>query len=515
MSSRLHASKKTEIPYDYMIIMDLEATCDENPEDPTNIQFPKDKSEIIEFSWVVYDAKTLDVIKKQQSYCKPENTPITPYCIELTKITAEMVENAGTLQNAVDTMDEFIQKNILDKGKSFCFVTHGPWDLKIQFPREAKNKGLRIPSYLQQCTLFDLKVEFYNWLAHHPEHRPSNSMLITMCNTLKSQIVEPQHSGINDCLTIGNIIESMISYQHQDVFKNAADLAKIRTDFLNSQSNYVFFGGLPIKTSHPEIVAWLKENGIRFHDIWMCRNLYRRPTGTGFAILENHQDALKFLELNGSTFRNRAVEVIPSTKDIFQDHEAKLASWPGPYGVLLNDFVEEKSRIVHLSEIPYKVTQSELELWFASNNLKAKETWLISDENNRSTGFGFAVFNTHQEALSCLGMLNKTLNGRHVKIYPSGEEMFNMTKPYRKLFPITMGRPQPPTFRATTSSRSNQVRAASNSSRRLHTFNFHIASNATSVTTKFAPRLIQSKHVHTTLFKPTSILHTLRQLCRK
>ncbi|ORY08118.1 hypothetical protein K493DRAFT_250588 [Basidiobolus meristosporus CBS 931.73] len=492
-----------------MIVMDLEATCDENPEEPSKIEFTKDKSEIIEFSWVAYDAKTMEVLKKQQSYCKPENTPITPYCIELTKITPEMVENAGTLQDAVDTLDEYIQKNILDHGKSFCFVTHGPWDLKIQFPREAKNKQLRIPSYLRNCTLFDLKVEFFKWLAHHPEYRPPNSMLITMCNTLKSQLVEPQHSGINDCLTIGNIIQSMIKHEHSDVFRHATDLAKIRAEFMSTQSNYVFFGGLPIKTTHPEISAWLKENDIDFHDLWMCRSLYRRPNGTGFAILKSHQSAQKFLDLNGSVFRNRAVEVIPSTKHIFKDHERSLSSWPGPYGILMNDFADEKSRVVHLGEVPYKVTKSDLHLWFASNNVHPRETWLVVDGSNRSSGFAFAVFNTHEEALGCLGMLNKSLNGRTVKLYPSNQRMLKLTTPFRKPFPTTSS-PQRarPTPRATTSFASQA------SSRRFHTFNSHVPCNTISLRPIFAPRLVASKHIPIA-FRPAPIMHALRCLFRK
>ncbi|KAK9764218.1 Asparagine-rich protein (ARP protein) [Basidiobolus ranarum] len=517
MSTNIQPPEKHGIPYDYMIVVDLEATCDENPEDPSKIQFSKEKSEIIEFSWVAYDAKTLSVLKKQQSYCKPENTPITPYCISLTKITPEMVENAGTLQDAVDTLDRFVQKTILDRKKTFCFVTHGPWDLKIQFPREAKDKALTVPTYLQDCTLFDLKVEFFTWLAHHPEHRPPNSMLITMCKTLRSQLVEPQHSGINDCLTIGNIVRSMMNYRHKDVFKSATNLAKIRQDFLDTQSNLVFFGGLPMKISHPEIALWLKQNNIDFRDLWMCRNLYRRPTGTGFAILEDHQNALKFLELNGSGFRNRAIEVIPSTNEIFKNVESKLSSWPGPYGILMKDFIQENSCIIHLSELPYKATQSELQMWFSSNNLRPKEIWSVSDGNNRSTGFGFVVFSTHHEAMNCLGMLGRSLNGRIVKLYPSSQKIFDVTKPFREPFPAMLGmrRPRPSTFKPSISSSTNQTRFMPTPPRRFHTCSLPIISNPNSSVARFAPFLMKSKPMHTTLFKPNFIMHALRQLCRK
>ncbi|ORY06458.1 hypothetical protein K493DRAFT_274284, partial [Basidiobolus meristosporus CBS 931.73] len=397
----------SKIPYDYLIIIDLEATCDEN-DNPLKVQFKKEESEIIEFSWVVFDTKKLNVVKKQQSYCKPQNTPITPFCINLTKITPRMVEKAGSLQDAVTVLDNFVQKSIIANGKTFCFVTHGPWDLKIQFPREAKDKGLSVPTYLQDCTLFDLKVEFFNWLAHHPEHRPPNSMLSTMCKTLRTQLVLPQHSGINDCLTIGNIIRAMVDYRHQDVFRNATNLAKIRKEFL-----------------------------------------------------------------------------------------------------------EEKSCIVHLSEIPHKATQSELQLLFSANGLKPKDLYLVNDTNNRSVGLGFAVFDTHPDAMRCVGMSNTVLNGRIIKIYPSNQEIFDMTEPYRNSFPAVLGmrRPRPSTFQTTISSTTKQPRYMPIPPRRFHTFSFPIMNSPNIMITSMQATSMKLMTKYTSQIKPTLILHVIRQLC--
>jgi inhibitor of KinA sporulation pathway (predicted exonuclease) len=99
--------------YDYLVVVDFEATCDEGE----NPQVTRANQEIIEFPWygfsvcrvvvnvmtrVVVDTIHGQMVDSRQIYVKPEwSKSLTPFCTQLTGITNEMLANAGTLRDAV------------------------------------------------------------------------------------------------------------------------------------------------------------------------------------------------------------------------------------------------------------------------------------------------------------------------------------------------------------------------------------------------------------------------------
>jgi len=138
----------------------------------------------------------LEAVYQHTQYVKPEATPLTPFCTNLTKITWENLETAGTLQDAITTLDDYIQSYIITNNKSFCFCTHGAWDLRIQLPREARDKHIELPPYLAHCRMFDLKQEYQRWQVHHPDVILKNHSLNEMCAAFEVQVVGQPHSGI-------------------------------------------------------------------------------------------------------------------------------------------------------------------------------------------------------------------------------------------------------------------------------------------------------------------------------
>jgi inhibitor of KinA sporulation pathway (predicted exonuclease) len=87
---------------DKLIVIDLEATCDEPR--------PAWKSEIIEIGACFLDKQTLKVYGERSWLIKPTKTPITKFCTKLTTITPEMVEKDGvTLQQALKELEEEYQ----------------------------------------------------------------------------------------------------------------------------------------------------------------------------------------------------------------------------------------------------------------------------------------------------------------------------------------------------------------------------------------------------------------------
>jgi len=93
-------------PFDYLVIIDFEATCD-NSEKP---KITRENQEIIEFPWVVLRLSDNKIIFKDQCYIRPVlTTELTSFCSTLTGITSKQVESAPILQEVLQKFDEFLK----------------------------------------------------------------------------------------------------------------------------------------------------------------------------------------------------------------------------------------------------------------------------------------------------------------------------------------------------------------------------------------------------------------------
>ncbi|RUS26627.1 hypothetical protein BC938DRAFT_470507, partial [Jimgerdemannia flammicorona] len=379
------------IPYDRLIVLDFEATCDENQTNPAAVQVTKvrlsawwRKGAVIrrerrdhvcgvfrcsqpslpsssfysinvilsrstnatvsplppkpsttppfffsEFSFVILDASTLEPIHKEQHYVKPERTPLTPFCTQLTGITWDKLEPAGNLRDAIRALDRYVETEINAKGKTFCFVTHGAWDLRIQLPREARDKAIELPQYMAYCRMFDLKQEYQRWQVYHSEVNLRSVSLGEMCETFNLQIVGPQHSGLNDSLTMVNIIRYFVGFGHSDVFVHPIDTNADLQQFKKEQSKVVHLAGLPFEVTQGELEAWFSAAGLRPTTLWMIRTSdHSKPSGSGFVIFGSHDDAMRALQLNGRSLGERSIEVSPSSDRVIEAAGSILAGFP-------------------------------------------------------------------------------------------------------------------------------------------------------------------------------------------
>ncbi|OLP88947.1 ERI1 exoribonuclease 2 [Symbiodinium microadriaticum] len=101
------------------ICMDFEWTCD----DGEDRQVHSDNVEIIEFSFVIYDAKAQRMVLEGQHYCKNSRTPITSFCTELTGISDATLADAGSLADALQALCRALDEEPL-RGSYKTAFTH-------------------------------------------------------------------------------------------------------------------------------------------------------------------------------------------------------------------------------------------------------------------------------------------------------------------------------------------------------------------------------------------------------
>ncbi|KAK4622259.1 hypothetical protein CLAFUW4_07152 [Fulvia fulva] len=354
-------------------IIHIATTCDEH-----GVYVTKDSAEVIEIGWVVVDAQNSErELHRQSVLVRPVNTPITPLCTSLTTLTWEHVKNAGSFRDAIGTFDSFAREHLVPKDgdsgaqPTFAFVTLTPWDLRVQLPREARDKNVVLPPYLQHPILFGLRGEYQTFQSHHPETLAfSSSSLSSICAGLEVEEVRssgkvtgglPFHlqalapssprRALEEALTLTRCLTSLVKKSRPsqtnpqgtpDVLARPLDARSDVRAFLGERSKVLHLSGLPHDTTQSELESWFTQYGGRPIAFWTLRTPEGgKPSGSGFVVFGSHEEAAESLSMNGRALNDRAIEVAPSSSRVL-DRAAHSQPPGGP--PLLTPFPPSKNR---------------------------------------------------------------------------------------------------------------------------------------------------------------------------
>ncbi|KAI6949199.1 hypothetical protein KC321_g18644 [Hortaea werneckii] len=318
-----YAAAQSGQSFDKYCVIHVATTCDEH-----GVYVTKDSAEVIELGWVVVDARdpALPELHHQSVLVKPVNTPITPLCTSLTTLTWEHVRNAGTFRDAIMAFDAYAKENLVNKdaqpsdAPNFAFVTLTPWDLRVQMPREARDKNVVLPAYLQHPVLFGLRGEYQTFQSHHPETLAfSSSTLSSICAGLEVEEVRssgkvtgglPFHlqalapssprRALEEALTLTRCLRSLVQKSRPsannpagtlDVMTRPLDARSDVRAFLGERSKVLHLSGLPHDTTQSELESWFTQYGGRPIAFWTLRTPEGgKPSGSGFVVFGSHEE---------------------------------------------------------------------------------------------------------------------------------------------------------------------------------------------------------------------------------
>ncbi|KAK3325365.1 ribonuclease H-like domain-containing protein [Apodospora peruviana] len=332
---------------DRYVVIHVATTCDEH-----GVYVTKDSAEVIEIGWILLDANSLDEIHRESVLVKPINTPITPLCTSLTTLTWEHVRNAGSFRDAINRFDAFASEHL--ENLEFVFVTLEAWDLRVQLPREARDKAVVLPPYLQHSRTFDLRTEYQRWQQHHPESLPFGpSSLANICAALEVEAVQssapikhnlPFHlqalapasprRAMEEAVTLARVLRGLIrksqpAHEHPDVLTRPMDARADVRAFLSERSKVLHMSGLPHDTTQSELESWFTQFGGRPIAFWTLRTPEQhKPTGSGFAVFSSHEEAAESLCMNGRALNEKAIEVSPSSSRVLDRAAEILTPFP-------------------------------------------------------------------------------------------------------------------------------------------------------------------------------------------
>ncbi|KAM3559239.1 hypothetical protein MY1884_002955 [Beauveria asiatica] len=345
----MSSQQSSQFSVERYVVIHVATTCDEH-----GVYVTKDSAEVIELGWILLDANTLEEITHESVLVKPVNTPITPLCTSLTTLTWEHVRNAGTFRDAISRFDAFATEYLTSKNLDFAFVTLDAWDLRVQLPREARDKAVVLPPYLQHSRTFDLRTEYQRWQQHHPESLPFGpSMLSNICAALEVEPVQssapikhnlPFHlqalapasprRAMEEAITLARVLRGLIRksqppQEHPDVLTRPMDARADVRAFLSERSKVLHMSGLPHDTTQSELESWFTQFGGRPIAFWTLRTPEQhKPTGTGFAVFSSHEEAAESLCMNGRALNEKAIEVSPSSSRVLDRAQDILTPFP-------------------------------------------------------------------------------------------------------------------------------------------------------------------------------------------
>ena len=195
-------------------------------------------------------------------------------------------------------------------------MTLDSWDLRVQLPREARDKAVVLPPYLQHSRTFDLRTEYQRWQQHHPESLPFGpSMLSNICAALEVEAVQtsapikhnlPFHlqalapasprRAMEEAVTLARVLRGLIRksqppHEHPDVLTRPMDARADVRAFLSERSKVLHMAGLPHDTTQSELESWFTQFGGRPIAFWTLRTPdQHKPTGSGFAVFSSHEE---------------------------------------------------------------------------------------------------------------------------------------------------------------------------------------------------------------------------------
>ncbi|ORX60528.1 hypothetical protein DM01DRAFT_265442 [Hesseltinella vesiculosa] len=321
----------TMVPFQRLVVLHVEVTCDENPTNPAAVQVKKENAEIIELSYAIVDSQDMTILNRNSVIVKPTSTPLTQFCTQVSGITADQIEEGTTLAEAVAQLEHAINKDIVTQGLEVCFVTHGGWVLRIQLAREARDKQVALADYLSKPRMFDLKQEIQRWQVHHPDVVLHSMGLKELAQAFGAgaAYANNDHKRIDSLATTVTLMEYLTKDGHSDVFIHPINAQADLNQFKAEQSKVVHLAGLPFEVTQGELEAWFSSNNLRPITMWMLQAPDpTKPSASGFIVFHQHQEAERALELNGRCLSDRVIEVSPSSERVVEKAYSLLQPFP-------------------------------------------------------------------------------------------------------------------------------------------------------------------------------------------
>ncbi|KAK7195517.1 Exonuclease [Novymonas esmeraldas] len=179
-------------PYEYLLVLDFEATCEEHP--PPNYLY-----EIIEFPVVVVDVRLQRVVGEFHRFVRPRyKRELSRFCKDLTGMRQVDVDAAASLEEVIVQFERWFAQTVPPHTRC-VFATDGPMDLReFMLHHSVSRQGIRFPPLFYQFV--DVKQTFACFF------QCAQGKIKAMLEVLHLPFEGRLHSGLDDARNIASIV---------------------------------------------------------------------------------------------------------------------------------------------------------------------------------------------------------------------------------------------------------------------------------------------------------------------
>ncbi|CAH8545026.1 unnamed protein product [Schistosoma rodhaini] len=190
--------------YDYLLIIDLEATCESKEKLTTDADYPH---EIIEFPILLYSTRLRKCVSVFHAYCKPRLHPdLSEFCTDLTQIQQIQVDNAQPFPYVLLQIEEWLFKRHKLANKRCAIVCDCSADMSKFMRIQCRLSNISMPSWVN--IWINLTKSFRAFYKFPPRYRIT---LNVMLHDLGLSFVGQRHRGLDDAINILRIVRVLLS----------------------------------------------------------------------------------------------------------------------------------------------------------------------------------------------------------------------------------------------------------------------------------------------------------------
>ncbi|GAB5490414.1 MAG: 3'-5' exonuclease [Phototrophicaceae bacterium] len=187
------------IERDTVIIVDIESTCWKDKKNPAN-----QRSEIIEIGICTYEIASGKIDNQRGILVQPTESEVSPFCIELTSISAEMLANEGiSFESACSLLKTDYQSN------NRLWLSWGNYDRRM-FMEQCERRGIDYPFADNHCNLKNLFANIYG----------NRLGMKAALNKIKLDLQGTHHRGVDDAHNIARILHFMLETHGHDLLES-------------------------------------------------------------------------------------------------------------------------------------------------------------------------------------------------------------------------------------------------------------------------------------------------------
>lgn len=319
------------------------------------IETPKDHCRVNKISYQFIDSGTLEPFYHND------------------QIPTLLLDQQGmpSFQETITQLDKEIQ-SCIGEGEFVLCSLNSTWDIRVTIPRQARDDGFMLPSYMQHPKVFDMWKEYDRWCINHPEVMPLRKSFNTGGKKSKDlnemlKVLDISRENRGDAFDLTRTSDILLQLHKK--CSTPEDLSMVLTrpydshldirTFLQEHSKVLYLNNLPPDTTQSELESWFTQFGARPVGFWTVKNIVEETSNvnnnwsmnnspyveeqdsiSGFVVFQTHEEATEVLVLNGrSILSNMAntkqprvvehiVEIQPSSTRVLDRAQEILSPFP-------------------------------------------------------------------------------------------------------------------------------------------------------------------------------------------